>query len=89
MELGVVDGECGKSPASVHECKGRSWFFVDAAVSADHLRLRNNALAVNMFICCCNDAILLAKCVLEMSGAEANPRDQKMDIDEITPVDDP
>ena len=49
-----MDGECGKSPVHVHECEGRFWFYVDAVVSADHLRLRSNEEAVNMLICRCN-----------------------------------
>ena len=52
-----MDGECGKSPVSVHECEGGFWLFVDAVVNGDHMRLRSNAVAVNMFICCCYDAI--------------------------------
>ena len=82
-----MDGECGKSSASVHECEGRSWFFVDAVISGDHLRLRSNAVAVNMLICCCNDAILLAKCVLGTSGGNGVAALPKIDF--ITPEDKP
>ena len=57
----------GAGCCGVHKCEDRSWFFVDAVVSGDLLRLRSNAVAVNLFIFCCDGAILLAKCVLGTS----------------------